>query len=170
MNTSARRFGPVASRRSMSAVATSVFDAVPKKNADEIRIARRSIVRPTGQGAKASLIPPCHRRLPCLSIRSAIATSAAGGQLPSHRPLHSPTLKRLQSAVMARSIPSAVPDRFLNNVAWQPEWSKWTGAAIPADRVAQSANACLRFVGHGVACGYLRSPSAQQGIPCYLLK
>jgi len=49
------------------------------------------------------------RRLPCSSIRSVIAMAAAVGRLPSHRPPPSPTLKRLQPAVMALSIPSAVP-------------------------------------------------------------
>src|SRR5260370_28181408 len=39
--------------------------------------------------------------------------AAAVGRLPSHGPLHSPTLKRLQAVVMALSIPSAVPAWFL---------------------------------------------------------
>jgi hypothetical protein len=70
--------------------------------------------------------------------------AAAVGRLPSHRPLHSPTLKRLQPAVMALSIPSAVPAWCLQLLSLVTRTAKWVGAAIPAHRVARSANGCLR--------------------------
>jgi len=54
-------------------------------------------VRISEEGRQGPLDRECPRRSPCSSIRSVIAMSAAVGRLSLHRPLHSPTLKRLQA-------------------------------------------------------------------------
>lgn len=85
-------------------------DVIRRTGSRQQRLARMGSTRPDQRRRAPGRVDiECHRRLPCSSIRSVIALAAAVGRSPSHRPLHSPTLKRLQSAGMAPSILSAVP-------------------------------------------------------------
>lgn len=83
-------------------------------------------------------------RLPCLPIRFVIAMSSAVGRLGSHWPLRSLTQKRLQSADMVLSIPSAVlVDGFrLSAIA-----CRWWRSPPCGDRYSCQATArtCTRY-------------------------
>lgn len=88
---------------------------------------------------------PQEKGLPCSSIRYVIAMSAAVGRLPSYRQLRSPTLKRLQLAVMALSIPSAVP-------AHRHHEQGSAGTALSGADSARSSNASVHpFQRHMIA-------------------
>jgi hypothetical protein len=75
--------------------------------------------------------------------------AAAGGRLPSHRPLHSPTLKRLQPAVMAISIPSAVPARSVQLLSLVTRTAKFGSErrSQPIASRAQRMAACEHCLG-----------------------